>query len=203
MNSGYCAPTILMIIIFIIGVIFHLITFATSIANQNDGQIILQSFSLILFIVVALLVIYGFFTLCAAGQSGWAWGIIGIKILAGILTALQMSSYSCDISRTYTTICKGLHQTSQSSPTTSNNQQVQQCDGPVNGHIHGHTISGHVVQNNNQCEDLCLENPNCKAYVYDNLFGYPNPNANCGLKTEYNVSGPYGKLGSNVYRCRD
>ena len=126
MNSGYCAPTILIIIIFIIGVIFHLITFATSIANQNDGQIILQTFSLVLYIVVALLVIYGFFTLCVAGQSGWAWGIIGIKILAGILVALQMSTYSCDIGRTYTKVCKNLYQTSQPSPTTSNNQHLQQ-----------------------------------------------------------------------------
>lgn len=90
--SGFCAPTIIVLILAIIGIIFQI--YEVAIKPQKG----MHTLVLILSLICSAIVVWGFHTLCSFNQEGWAWGIIGLKILSGITLALSMTLHSCKIS---------------------------------------------------------------------------------------------------------
>lgn len=90
--SGFCAPTIIILILAIIGIIFQI--YEIAIKPQKGMHTLL----LIMSLICSTIIVWGFHTLCSFNQEGWAWGIIGLKILAGITLALGIALQSCKIS---------------------------------------------------------------------------------------------------------
>lgn len=91
--SGFCAPTILILICVIIGILCQ--SYETAIKPQKG----MHTLVLILSIIVCSIVVWGFHTLCRNGREDWAWGIIGLKILSAITLTISISLQSCKISK--------------------------------------------------------------------------------------------------------
>lgn len=95
--SGFCAPTIIVLVLAIIGIIFQI--YEVAIKPQKG----MHTLVLILSLICCAIVVWGFHTLCSCRREDWAWGIIGLKILAGITTAISISLQSCKIGE----MCEG------------------------------------------------------------------------------------------------
>lgn len=103
MSSGFCAPSIL-------SIIFYVLCACGAIVNVfTRPHKVLQVVSFVFFALFAWLLCYGLYTLCANGQVGWAWGVLGIKLIGGIATGLSIFSHSCTISKSTENQCQLLN----------------------------------------------------------------------------------------------
>lgn len=102
--SGFCAPTILAIIIYAIGACMALVHIVVL------PHKVLQVVAFVLFILIAWLICYGLHTLCSYNQVGWAWGVLGIQLLCGLTAALYMFVHSCQLTAPISNMCQLLHE---------------------------------------------------------------------------------------------
>lgn len=103
MVSGYGAPTILAIVVYVLAVC-SMIFNAVVLPHK-----VLQVVALLIFVIFAWLLCYGLHTLCANGHEGWAWGVLGIKVLGGFSAGLYMFAHSCLLSKSYSQQCQLLN----------------------------------------------------------------------------------------------
>jgi len=95
MSSGFCAPTILAIVIYVLCVGYAII----NIFNRPNK--VLQVVALVFLVLFAGLLCYGLYTLCENEYVGWAWGVLGVKLLGAISVGLSTFSHSCALSKSY------------------------------------------------------------------------------------------------------